>query len=172
MRSIGLALTLALLVSPAAEAAKFKVVGPSKLASVKQQNVIKLWKQISRGQCDAGYKAVCIVSKKPTERWENTIKQVLWGNYVEGVSAAKASASKKSITSAVNAVFDAHGELSQKPQAIRSKLVNALYDAVKAGKCQVYTGGIWGAFDGDYTHVTVRTPKSNQLFSIYAGYSE
>lgn len=172
MRSIGLVLALALLASPYAEAAKFKVVGPSKLTSVKQQNVIKMWNQISRGQCDAGYKAVCIVSKKPTEKWEQTIKQVLWGSYVEGVSAAKASASKKSITSAVNAVFDAHGDLSQKPAAVRSKLANALYDAVKAGKCQVYTGGIWGAFDGDYTHVTVRNPKSNQLFTIYAGYSE
>lgn len=172
MRSIGVALTLALLAAPAAEAAKFKVVGPSKLASVKQQNVIKLWKQISRGECDAGYKAVCILSKKPTERWEQTIKQVLWGHYVEGVSAAPSSASKKSITSAVNAVFDAHGALSQKSPAVRQKLADALYDAVKTGKCKVYTGGIWGAFDGDYTHVTVRNPKSNQLFSIYAGYSE
>ena len=172
MRSIGFVLAFTLLVAPAAQAAKFKVVGPSKLTSVKQQNVIKMWNQITRGECDAGYKAVCIISKKPTERWEQTIKQVLWGNYVESISAAKTSSSKKSITSAVNAVFDAHGALSQKPQAVRSKLANALYDAVKAGKCQVYTGGIQGAFDGDYTHVTVRTPKTNQLFSIYAGYSE
>ncbi len=172
MRTIGLALALALFVSPAAEAAKFKVVGPSKLTSAQARGAINRWNQISRGECDAGYKAVCIISKKPTERWEQTIKQVLWGNYVEGVSAAKTSATKKSIGAAVNAVFDAHGALSQKPQTTRDKLTNALYDAVKAGKCQVYTGGIWGAFDGDYTHVTIRNPKSNQLFTIYAGYSE
>jgi hypothetical protein len=166
-RRFALAMVATCLVAAPAEAAKFK---GGKVADTKLAAGLKMWNGMTSGCMDVGSKTLCIVSRKPTEKWVNTVKQALWGNYVEGVSAAKISNSKKSLSSAVNALFDANGELSSKSPAVRAKLTNALFDAVK-GKT-VYAGGIWGAFDMSYSHVTIYDRKTNQLMSIYAGYSE
>ena len=38
---------------------------------------------------------VKITEKKKREKWENTLKQILWGNYIESVSAGELEASEK-----------------------------------------------------------------------------
>jgi hypothetical protein len=166
-------LAAALLVLPvAAHAAQYRVV--SKPSNVQlQKNVLQSWKQLIRGQCDAGNKTACILSKKPTEKWESTIKQVLWGQYVEGISVGKVPATKASLRSSVNSLFDAHaGALSTTSTAARVKFADALYSAIKGKQCSVYTGGITGAFDASYQHVTIHDKKNKEIFSLYAGYSE
>jgi hypothetical protein len=167
--ALALAMVATYLFATPAEAAKFKG------GSVKDPQLaagLKVWKGITHGCMDVGSKTLCIVSRKPAEKWENTVKQALWGQYVEGVSAAKISKTKTSLASAVSGLFDANGELSAASPATRARVTNALYTAVKGKGKTVYSGGIWGAFDMSYTHVTVYDSKTKQLTSIFAGYSE
>ncbi len=130
----------------------------------------KAWQQISRGFEDTGSKTVRIVARKPGEKWPNTVKQVLWGQYVEGVSAAPVKPTRAALAKAVNAVFDSSG-IGTKSAPARAGLTDKLFKAVKSGM-SVYSGGIWGAFDMDYAHLTIHDKAHGEMLSIYAGYSE
>jgi len=178
MKRISLLVSLFFLVGLFAlptEAAKFKRLSLNKIADSGLARAAKRWKSLTRSASDTASAAVQILSKKESEPWEQTVKQVLWDEYTNDISAESTPKDAANIRALVEDLLEASSWFQDEEarEQVRRELPQLLSRALRANRhTLLFTGGIGGEFDGAYMHITVVDLKNQQVVSIYGGYSE
>jgi hypothetical protein len=160
---VGCALAAAVL-SSAGHAAEYRRV--NKPSDPRLTASMKLWTGLTKGICGTGCQSIVIINKRPSEGWASTVQQVLWKPHTQGVDALKIKATKSSIATAVDVLFQKNDTLNA--AAGRVQMINSIYNATRGKGRAIYAGDIWGA-NRNYAHITVRDKTTNQLLSIFAG---
>jgi len=119
-----------------------------------------------------------ILSKKPSEKYENSIKQILHSSkYVENVTSRLLSKSNgaKEVFDALNDVaeavdyFDNPGEGSELAlDALHERLENDVDNSTY----QFFAGAVEGAFSSSFSYLAVLHVPSGELVILNAGYAE
>lgn len=173
-----LVFVLAAALGATARAAKFENISLSEVSNKDIAAVAKVWNKISKDAEDTGYKAVRIISRKPSESTENSLKQILWSKYVTELSVTQEKATLPSCRRLAKALIEGSARLApgaSKPKLdkMAEELASPLFDAVRdSKKVELYSGSITGYFDMSFVHITLFDKKKNEVVSIYGGYSE
>jgi hypothetical protein len=159
-----LVMILALTLSQA-YAAKFK--------SIKKMTTWDFTQEIMNEFCkgapmDCYVNAYKIISKSPSEKWENTVKQILRTNsYVDGADAKIVR--RDSFGSMVNEMAEAAGIDPQGNQA--DMLHERLSNDLDSRELKLVQGGISSPW-GSHSIMALIDTENNEILILGAGYSE
>ena len=116
--------------------------------------------------------AAHVKSKKSTEKWENTIKQILWGQYTDSMDVVSVGTSSRAVADAVTTMTgdDFDGDLDKEEAAL--KLKRLVTEAVQNGNTLLFKGGLEGAFSTSIGFLTIVNLETMEVLAIGDGYCE
>ncbi len=177
MGIVGL-VVLSMVVSNVAFAAKFYEV--PKLGSLESLRVSfnTVCGTLAETNLNCGTRAFQIVSKNPSEKWENTVQQILRSNtYVEDASGARVAKRDSRVSNAFLAVMKAAGyDLRRASRETSDALELALEridnDVLDEPAVVAVSGELSGAFSLDETYLALIDTERGEVLIVSGGYAE
>lgn len=158
-------------------AARFEIIQGDKLENVKLQELSKFWSEGPGQFTDVFAQSAVIMSKRPSEPYENTLMQMLWGSYTFSVSADATRFERNILKKEIDFLFDASSWLQNEAEpsqikAFKKELLQRLMQLSKSSEILLYVGVIEGDFSSSFVHFSLVDIKNQQTLSIVGGYAE
>jgi len=159
-----------------AQAAKFYEIDLDEIANQNLKALAQGWREITDGVEDTGALAWKITSKKSTEDWANTIKQIhysMGGNWIDDASAEKVLKDRKNLKMLVLRLVDSSVWIEDDNRDYAQEELYPLLEKVlfETRGVRIYIGHAGGDFGG-YLHITVIDFRNQQIVSVIGGYAE
>lgn len=158
-------------------AARFEIIEGAKLENVKLQELSKFWSEGPGKYTDVFAQSAVIISKRPSEPYENTLMQMLWGSYTFSVSADATRFERTILKKEIDFLFDASSWLQNEAEpsqirAFKKELLQRLLELSKNSEIFLFVGVIEGDFSSSFVHLSLVDTKNQQTLSLVGGYAE
>ena len=176
-----ISLAIALFTVSPAFGAKFEATERLKALRDLKSYYADACKALVEANTDCGVESYKILSRKPTEKWESTVKQIIHAQgagYVEEVVANRLTRKYYDAASEVltaggwDALYENSSEETQQELEAAALQIEAELERVAERKIIVIAGGFSGAFSLEHSFLAIIDLKTQEVVVFNAGYSE